>query len=403
MTEPTPISPPTVVALPDVASSPSDPKKPRLTPPTTSTNLPVSSSDNAEASSSQSTEISPEQGGGGSVMTPVVVAEPLPDDEVEVTEEWWDLRMTWGGKVWEIRVGGNDMLYDFRAKLETLTAVPAASQKIIGLTKGKLSAELDSTRFGALGVKKGCKFTMIGTPEAQVFKDPSLVKLPEIFDDFDMQYPSHPTGKGGGILPADDPRNKRKVQEVIQSCPITVMNEPRPGKKLLVLDLDYTIVDTKPLLEGSLPAEECARPGLHEFLESVYEHYDIVVWSQTHWRWLESKLVELGMIGGTRNYRICFVSDRTTMFPIFSKRGGKIMKHEVKPLAYFWAKFPEWSQKNTIHIDDLARNFALNPGEGLKIRAFKSAGTLEGLQDRELLKLGPYVGLIRGWMTRLIS
>jgi ubiquitin-like domain-containing CTD phosphatase 1 len=60
------------------------------------------------------------------------------------------------------------------------------------------------------------------------------------------------------------------------------MNEPRPGKGLLVLDLDYSelagctgrwaqlipaIVDTKPLIAGSLPPSECARPGLHEFLE----------------------------------------------------------------------------------------------------------------------------------------
>lgn len=55
-----------------------------------------------------------------------------------------------------------------------------------------------------------------------------------------------------------------------------VMNEPRLGKRLLVLDLDYSgyirgqltvaIVDTRPLLDGALPALECARPGLHEFL-----------------------------------------------------------------------------------------------------------------------------------------
>lgn len=68
------------------------------------------------------------------------------------------------------------------------------------------------------------------------------------------------------------------------------MNAPREGKKLLVLDLDYSkplsyrivsfdrgiidiflfssaIVDTKPLLSGTLPSSECARPGLHDFLE----------------------------------------------------------------------------------------------------------------------------------------
>lgn len=45
-----------------------------------------------------------------------------------------------------------------------------------------------------------------------------------------------------------------------------------------MLDLDYSeswlraqltiaIVDTKPLLAQSLPAEECARPHMHDFLE----------------------------------------------------------------------------------------------------------------------------------------
>lgn len=104
-----------------------------------------------------------------------------------------------------------------------------------------------------------------------------------------------------------------------------------------MLDLDYTIVDTKPLIDGSLPSSECARPQLHEFLELVYPHYDLVIWSQTSWRWLESKLVELcvfplgsplrflpdrslfsnflrGMLGDdSRNYKISFVVDRRPM------------------------------------------------------------------------------------------
>ena len=53
-------------------------------------------------------------------------------------------------------------------------------QKIIGLTNGKLSAELDSTRFGVLGAKDGSKFTMIGTPEEMSFKDRYDVKLPDV-------------------------------------------------------------------------------------------------------------------------------------------------------------------------------------------------------------------------------
>ncbi|WVW84647.1 HAD hydrolase, family IIID [Kwoniella bestiolae CBS 10118] len=317
-----------------------------------------------------------------------VEAVPLVE-ELEKTEEWWELKMTWSGKVFELKVGGNDMVYDFRHLISTLTGVPPDGQKLINLlpgSKGKLSTEHDAKRFGTLGVKKGAKFVMVGTREEDRFKDKTGV-MSLTTEEFDVTYSNHVKG----IAPADDPRNKRKIQNIVDKIPVTVMNEPREGKRLLVLDLDYTIVDTKPLISGALPSSECARPGLHEFLELVYPHYDIVIWSQTHWRWLESKLVELDMIGGARNYKIAFVSDRTTMFPVFTQRDGKPFEHEVKPLAYFWAHFPHWSAKNTVHIDDLSRNFALNPGEGLKIRAFNKAGQPDGLADKELSRLGNYL------------
>ncbi|WVQ96670.1 HAD hydrolase, family IIID [Kwoniella sp. CBS 9459] len=324
--------------------------------------------------------------------SPAVQAVPLAE-EIDVSEEWWDLKMTWSGKTFDLRVGGNDMVYDFRLQICLCTGVPIEGQKVIGLlprAKGKLGPEHDAKRFGHLGVKKGSKFVLIGTRVDERFKD-RVGPGNELFDDFDVTYSNKAQPKPNVVSQADDPRNKRKVKEIIDRIPITVMNEPREGKKLLVLDLDYTIVDTKPLISGALPSEECARPGLHEFLEQVYPHYDIVIWSQTHWRWLETKLVELGMIGGTRNYKVAFVSDRTTMFPVFTQRDGQPYKHEVKPLAYFWARFPHWSPKNTIHIDDLSRNFALNPGEGLRIRAFNKAGQPEGLADRELQRLGRYL------------
>ena len=98
------------------------------------------------------------------------------------------------------------------------------------------------------------------------------------------------------------------------------------------------ILDTKPLTSGSLPPNECARPYLHEFLEAVYPHYDSKssyscfcharlnefsmhlvrelhhveshschennYRSQTSWIWLETKLVELGMVGSDKNYHV---------------------------------------------------------------------------------------------------
>lgn len=108
-----------------------------------------------------------------------------------------------------------------------------------------------------------------------------------------------------------------------------IINPPREGKKLLVLDLDYTLVDTKPLISGSLPPLECARPYLHSFLQKVYQEYDLVVWSQTSWRWLESKLTELGMLGEQAErlgFKICCTLDRGSMFTIFGEKEGKEYK-----------------------------------------------------------------------------
>lgn len=47
--------------------------------------------------------------------------------------------------------------------------------------------------------------------------------------------------------------------------------------------------------------------------------------------WLESKLIELGMVGDeSKKYKISFVLDRGPMFSVYSMRHGKPFKHEVK-------------------------------------------------------------------------
>lgn len=62
-----------------------------------------------------------------------------------------------------------------------------------------------------------------------------------------------------------------------------------------------------------------------------------------------------------------------------------------KPLAFIWAKFPEfYSSKNTIMFDDLGRNFVMNPQNGLKIKPFARAHVSRAT-DTELLKLTEYL------------
>ncbi|EIN07108.1 HAD subfamily IIID h [Punctularia strigosozonata HHB-11173 SS5] len=305
-----------------------------------------------------------------------------------VQERWFTFQFTWAGKPFELEIAESDRIYDLKGSLYSLTNVPPERQKILGLVKGKLPPEQE--RIGDLKLVSGKKFTLVGTPEGHEIKDPSEIEfLPDVVNDLDIDFYADPAAAD---TYKNDQRNVRKIKEMTKKLKLNIIHPPRPGKRLLVLDIDYTILDTKPLTSGALPPTECIRPGLHEFLEAVYPFYDIVVWSQTSWIWLETKLVEIGMLGDERrNYKISFVLDKTCMFTVFSKRHGKNVSHQVKALKIIWNHFPQFNAKNTIHIDDLGRNFALNPREGLKISAFKNAHTEQARNDRELAKLSRYL------------
>ncbi len=56
---------------------------------------------------------------------------------------------------------------------------------------------------------------------------------------------------------------------------LEILNPPREGKRLLILDVDYTIYDHKSSADR---IEELMRPFLPEFLARVYPFYDIVIW-----------------------------------------------------------------------------------------------------------------------------
>jgi ubiquitin-like domain-containing CTD phosphatase 1 len=80
------------------------------------------------------------------------------------------------------------------------------------------------------------------------------------------------------------------------------------------------------------------------------------------------------------------------MFTVVStKRDGTSVKHHVKPLQIIWSKFPDrWGSHNTVHIDDLSRNFALNLENGLQCTAYYRKKK-SGKRDTELLGLGNYL------------
>ena len=53
--------------------------------------------------------------------------------------------------------------------------------------------------------------------------------------------------------------------------------------RVQVLDLDYTLFDMKTRAEDFMTLK---RPGTDELLTAVYPKYDIVIWSQTSWRYM---------------------------------------------------------------------------------------------------------------------
>lgn len=62
--------------------------------------------------------------------------------------------------------------------------------------------------------------------------------LPDIVNDLDVDFSANPAA---AIAYLDDVRNLRKIKEATANLQINFMNPTRENKKLLVLDLDYSM------------------------------------------------------------------------------------------------------------------------------------------------------------------
>jgi ubiquitin-like domain-containing CTD phosphatase 1 len=174
-----------------------------------------------------------------------------------------------------------------------------------------------------------------------------------------------------------------KIRRRVKDFKIEMLSEPREGKKLLVLDIDYTLFDHRSAAESGV---ELMRPYLHEFLTESYQHYDIIIWSATSMKWIVEKMKLLG-VQGNESYKILCYFDSSAMISVHCPKRGVV---DVKPLGVVWAKLPQYSSKNTIMFDDIRRNFLMNPKSGLRIKPFNNCH-LNRAKDKELLKLATYL------------
>ncbi|KAJ1832967.1 hypothetical protein LPJ63_003117 [Coemansia sp. RSA 2711] len=309
----------------------------------------------------------------------------------EMAHESVSFSVVWrGSEQYALRVPKYATVLSVKLLLEELTEVDAGSQKLLGLVRGKLPGDTDTLQ--GLGVQDGARVRLVGTRVAD------RVRSQDLWQQEDAYGPAIADDEGDGEPPAKVRREtlaksyRKKLDKVLREADVRVINPPRPGRKLLVLDLDYTLIDCK---QKSGDIVDMARPGLHEFLAGVYPYYDLIIWSQTRWQVLELKITLMGMLTHP-GYRITSALDVSTMFSVRSQKSGREYSHHVKALEVIWARFPEqYTRANTVHVDDLERNFALNEQNGLRIRPYKRAAE-RARRDTELKRLTRYLVLIAG-------
>ncbi|KXZ48009.1 hypothetical protein GPECTOR_31g373 [Gonium pectorale] len=257
-------------------------------------------------------------------------------------------------------------------------------QRVLGLKTKEGMLAGDDSAVGDLAIKPSVKFMMMGTPEVAIAATAKEAEMaPEVQDDFDIGADE----SVASVAVKDRPEVQEKLARRLKSVEVKIISPPRPGKKCLVIDIDYTIFDLGSTAERP---EELARPYLHEFLASAYESYDIIIWSATSKKWVEVKMKELGVLGNP-SYGVVCLMDHTAMVTVHTDKYGVF---DCKPLQFVWEKFPgQYTPANTIMLDDLKRNYIMNPQQGLVIRPFRKAHLTRGT-DRELLGLRAYLAAI---------
>lgn len=230
-----------------------------------------------------------------------------------------------------------------------------------------------------LGMKPGFKLVLMGSREEDIAKACHAPKdLPDVINDFKTEEEEIEIENIKTCL--------FQIQCKIDYYRFVELNPFREGKKLLVLDIDYTIFDHKSTAGSGV---ELMRPFLHQFLTLAYLNYDIVIWSATSMKWINEKMKVLG-VSNNPYYKIAFYLDSNAMINVYTSKHGTIT---VKPLAIIWGKYKQFSAKNTIMFDDIRRNFIMNPQSGLKIKPFRHAH-ITRKKDKELLRLSQYLKLI---------
>ncbi len=186
----------------------------------------------------------------------------------------------------------------------------------------------------------------------------------------------------------------------------TVDNRGIRHGRLLILDLDQTLLDYSGLRVGDTPPPDALRPHCSAFLKSAARQFDIAMWSMSTEECVRAKLKHLNM-------------ERHGIYPVFalsrqysircsfaSKHGDYNGVYHAKPVDYVLRLCPMYTTENILFVDDNPLAMTLSMDHALLVRpwfrAAHSRRPLYGFEpstgkgETDLLELAYYLHLIRG-------
>ena len=221
------------------------------------------------------------------------------------------INLKWNKQDLTFDLQSTQTLSDLKSLIYEQTHILPDRQKLMGLKLKTSGVITNTTTMEELNLAS--KIMLMGTPEESIAEMNAVKPVqPDLSEGQEEEQQDTTWIEDPDTVPLDKREEVRiKLERRIQTYQGKILNEPRPGKKLLVLDIDYTLFDHRSAAETGA---ELMRPYLHEFLTTVYEHYDIGIWSATSMKWIESKMKLLGIEGVSQgrtanpsfNYKVIF-------------------------------------------------------------------------------------------------
>ena len=158
-----------------------------------------------------------------------------------------------------------------------------------------------------------------------------------------------------------------------------------PERKLLVLDLDYTLYYPS---ETPIVADFCVvadgvsvwikkRPYLNQFLSYAVENYDLMVWSASSRKYIDQVVSHL-----LPDVPLVYIYSSERCTTKWNQFSDEPHPYVIKDMKKVWRRNNPYTKKNTLVLDDTPKTYLRNYGNAIPID-----GYIGGNNDTELLRM----------------